>query len=84
MGHSMFNTVVPPNSTQYPWANCKATGGGDLEGENYSNASSNHSGGANFLMADGSVRFIKNSVSMPTYWSIGTRANNEVVSADAY
>ena len=84
MGHTMFNTVVPPNSPQYAWANCKSTGGGDVEGENYSNASSNHSGGANFLFADGSVKFIKNSISMNTYWSIGTRNAGEVVSADSY
>ncbi|MDR3635647.1 MAG: DUF1559 domain-containing protein [Isosphaeraceae bacterium] len=84
MGHTMFNTVVPPNSTQYAWANCKSTGGGDLEGESYSNSSSNHSGGANFLFGDGSVKFIKNSINMFTYWSIGTRGNGEVVSADAF
>ncbi len=83
-GFTMFNTVVPPNSTLYPWGSCKSGGGGSPEGMNYSNVSSNHSGGANFLMADGSVRFIKNTISIPTYWSIGTRANNEVVSADAF
>jgi prepilin-type N-terminal cleavage/methylation domain-containing protein/prepilin-type processing-associated H-X9-DG protein len=84
MGNTMFNTVVPPSSTQYAWANCKKTGGGELEGESYSNSSSNHSGGANFLFADGSVKFIKSSISMTTYWSIGTRANGEVISADAF
>ncbi len=50
----------------------------------YSNSQSNHSGGCNFLMADGSVRFIKSTVSQVTYLSIGTRANNEVVSSDSY
>ena len=84
MGFTMFNTVVPPNSTQYQFGTCKSGSGGSPEGVNYSNVTSFHSGGANVLMADGSVRFIKNSISIPTYWSIGTRANNEVVSADAY
>ncbi|APW60931.1 DUF1559 domain-containing protein [Paludisphaera borealis] len=46
--------------------------------------SSNHSGGVNMGMADGSVRFIKNSVSLPAWWAIGTRASGEVVSADAF
>jgi prepilin-type N-terminal cleavage/methylation domain-containing protein/prepilin-type processing-associated H-X9-DG protein len=82
-GLTMFNTIVPPNSTQYQWGGCKSTGGGVEEGANYANVSSNHSGGCNFLMADGSVRFVKSSISAITYMSIGTRANGEVISADA-
>jgi prepilin-type N-terminal cleavage/methylation domain-containing protein/prepilin-type processing-associated H-X9-DG protein len=46
--------------------------------------SSNHSGGVNACMADGSVRFIKDSISIPTWWALGSRAGGEVVSADAY
>jgi hypothetical protein len=38
----------------------------------------------NVAMADGSVRFIKDSVSYPTWWALGTRANGEVLSADSY
>ena len=83
MGLSMFNTIVPPNSTQYKWGACKSTGGGVAEGMNYSNASCNHSGGCNFLMADGSVRFIKSSINAYTYMNVGTRAGGEVVSSDA-
>ena len=43
-----------------------------------------HAGGANFLMGDASVRFIKSSISMPTYCAIGSKGGGEVVSADAY
>jgi len=50
----------------------------------YSNASSNHSGGVNCAMADGSVRFVKNSVAQPIWWALGTKANNEVISGDSY
>jgi prepilin-type N-terminal cleavage/methylation domain-containing protein/prepilin-type processing-associated H-X9-DG protein len=82
-GFTMFNTVVPPNSTQYKWGTCKAGQGGSPEGVNYANSSSNHSGGCNFLMGDGSVRFIKSTVSLQTYWSLGTRANGEVISSDS-
>jgi prepilin-type N-terminal cleavage/methylation domain-containing protein/prepilin-type processing-associated H-X9-DG protein len=46
--------------------------------------SSNHPGGANILMADGSVRFIKDSVSRLTWWALGTRNGGEVISADSY
>jgi prepilin-type processing-associated H-X9-DG protein len=43
-----------------------------------------HPGGANFAMADGSVRFVKQSISPRTYNALGTRANSEVLSADSY
>jgi len=47
-------------------------------------ASSRHPGGANTAFADGSVRFIKSSISNPTWVAIGTRNGGEVVSADSY
>ncbi len=47
-------------------------------------ATSNHSGGVNVCMADGSVKFIKNSIGLTTWWGLGTRAGGEVISADAY
>jgi prepilin-type N-terminal cleavage/methylation domain-containing protein/prepilin-type processing-associated H-X9-DG protein len=43
-----------------------------------------HPGGANFLFADGSVHFLKTSISMPVYCALGSRNGGEVVSADAY
>ncbi|AGA31374.1 DUF1559 domain-containing protein [Singulisphaera acidiphila] len=46
--------------------------------------SSNHSGGVNLAFADGSVRFIKDTVSLQTWWALGSRNGGEVVSADAY
>jgi hypothetical protein len=30
------------------------------------------------------VRFIKSSISINTWWSLGTKANGEVVSSDSY
>ena len=48
------------------------------------NATSAHSGGVNVCFADGSVRFVKNSVALPTWWALGTRNGNETVSADSY
>jgi hypothetical protein len=35
-------------------------------------------------MVDGSVRFLKQSIAMPIYQGLGTRAGGEVISADAY
>ncbi len=43
---------------------------------------SNHSGGVNVGFADGSVKFIKNSIAMPTWWALGTRNQGEVIGAD--
>jgi len=48
------------------------------------NFSSNHSGGVNMAMVDGSVRFIKNSISIYTWWSLATMNGAEVISADSY
>jgi prepilin-type N-terminal cleavage/methylation domain-containing protein/prepilin-type processing-associated H-X9-DG protein len=45
---------------------------------------SNHPGGVNICFADGSVRFVKNSVSQQAWWAIGTRNRGETLSADAY
>jgi prepilin-type N-terminal cleavage/methylation domain-containing protein/prepilin-type processing-associated H-X9-DG protein len=45
---------------------------------------SRHPGGVNFLFGDGSVHFLKESIALPTYRALATRALGEVVSADAY
>jgi prepilin-type N-terminal cleavage/methylation domain-containing protein/prepilin-type processing-associated H-X9-DG protein len=43
-----------------------------------------HPGGANVLMGDGSVRFIKQSINLLTWSALCSRSNGEVTSADAY
>jgi prepilin-type processing-associated H-X9-DG protein len=47
-------------------------------------ASSYHPGGVNVAFLDGSVKFIKNSVSAPAWWALSTKAGGEVVSADSF
>jgi prepilin-type N-terminal cleavage/methylation domain-containing protein/prepilin-type processing-associated H-X9-DG protein len=47
-------------------------------------ATSNHSGGVNVGMCDGSVRFIKDSVNPQAWWGLGSRALGEVISSDSY
>ena len=47
-------------------------------------ANSNHPGGVNVGLCDGSVRFVKDSINLLTWRALGTRNGGEVVSADAY
>ncbi|AGA29633.1 DUF1559 domain-containing protein [Singulisphaera acidiphila] len=85
---TMFSTIVPPNATNFPWGWCRfGCGGcdpGSADHAHVTNANSFHPGGANVLMADGSVRFIKSSLAMQTWWQLGTKAGGEVISSDAY
>jgi prepilin-type N-terminal cleavage/methylation domain-containing protein/prepilin-type processing-associated H-X9-DG protein len=46
--------------------------------------SSNHPGGVNVGFADGSVKFIKDTINLPVWWALGTRAGGEILSADQY
>jgi prepilin-type processing-associated H-X9-DG protein len=85
LGATLFNTITPPNNPQYAWASCGANalnGSWGLAG--FVNATSNHPGGANYCFVDGSVHFLKGSIDMRTYWSLGTKADGEVISSDAY
>jgi prepilin-type N-terminal cleavage/methylation domain-containing protein/prepilin-type processing-associated H-X9-DG protein len=43
-----------------------------------------HPGGANFLFADGSVRFIKEQIGFTIFQSLATKAGSEVLSADQF
>jgi prepilin-type N-terminal cleavage/methylation domain-containing protein/prepilin-type processing-associated H-X9-DG protein len=48
------------------------------------NFSSKHPGGVNMGMADGSVRFVKDSINVYAWSGLATIAGNEIVSADSY
>jgi prepilin-type N-terminal cleavage/methylation domain-containing protein len=39
---------------------------------------SQHTGGANFVLSDGSVRFVNNTISMPSYYALASRDGGEV------
>jgi prepilin-type N-terminal cleavage/methylation domain-containing protein/prepilin-type processing-associated H-X9-DG protein len=43
-----------------------------------------HPGGANVLLGDGSVRFIKQSINLLTWQALSSRSGAEVISADAF
>jgi len=43
-----------------------------------------HPGGSNYLFGDGSVKFLKLSIDLGVYQSLGSRAGGEVVGSDQY
>jgi len=82
---TMFNTIVPPNSTQHRWSACRnACDTCSPDSSSFVNATSKHSGGVNVAFADGSVRFIKDSVSQRVWMALGTKANGETLSSSDY
>ena len=80
MNEAFGSTGVPIN-LKSPGPN--VTSGAALEAY-IASFGSLHPGGANFLMGDGSVRFIKQTIAPATYTALGTRAGGEVVSSDSY
>ncbi|WP_435018174.1 DUF1559 domain-containing protein [Tundrisphaera sp. TA3] len=72
----IVSNLLTPNSTTPDCQNTNENGTHAMR--------SRHPGGVNALMADGSVKFIKNTVNQTAWWALGTKAGNEVLSADAY
>jgi prepilin-type N-terminal cleavage/methylation domain-containing protein len=60
-----FMTVMPMGKRS-----CHIYGGED-DGNNIVTASSHHVGGINILMADDGVRFLSESIDLPTWWALG-------------
>ena len=75
----LYNHLMPPNS----WS-CDDSNNSWVNDGAAATASSRHPGGVNLLMCDGSVRFVKASVSVVTWWALGSRAGGETVSSDSY
>lgn len=77
-----YNHVQTPNKLT-----CHPTNawGGPPGGHNNALApSSNHPGGVNVTMLDGSVRFVKDSVAAEVWWGLGSRNGKEIISSDAF
>jgi len=85
IGASLFNTAIPPNGGgKLLWGACRLDCCLNAIHDHYTNSTSNHSGGVNVAMGDGSVKFIKNSVSWATWWALGTKAHGEVIDSSSY
>ena len=81
VGYSQGNVLQGPNPKS---PNCNIHASGSIENPGVFGLSSYHPGGANVLMLDGSVRFLKDSVSNPTIWALGSIKQGEIVSSDSY
>jgi prepilin-type N-terminal cleavage/methylation domain-containing protein/prepilin-type processing-associated H-X9-DG protein len=78
-GQTRYNHVMPPNSFM-----CDFAGGNSDSDDDAITATSRHPGGVNVNMVDGSVRFVKSTVSLPTWWALSTMGGGEIISADSY
>jgi prepilin-type N-terminal cleavage/methylation domain-containing protein/prepilin-type processing-associated H-X9-DG protein len=80
---TMGNLLLPPNP-KYPNCNSGTASGNAVQNPGMFGMSSFHPGGANVLMCDGSVKFLKDSTNQQTIWALGSRAQGEIIDASAY
>jgi prepilin-type N-terminal cleavage/methylation domain-containing protein/prepilin-type processing-associated H-X9-DG protein len=92
---SGFETYLAPNSTlpdciydkgycKYPMGTTPPCIQSTTACPNMFASRSRHPGGVNVGMGDGTVRFIKNSISLATWRAVGSTQGGEIVSADAF
>lgn len=74
---SYYNHTTPPNYKKW---DC----GDSTYVVAHVAARSYHPGGVNTTFADGSVRFIKDTVNIATWRALGSKAGGEIISADSY
>jgi prepilin-type processing-associated H-X9-DG protein/prepilin-type N-terminal cleavage/methylation domain-containing protein len=82
-----YSHLLAPNKTACFFSNESTVRFGAAPGNDditMIGAQSNHPGGVNVGFLDGSVRFVKNSVSLAVWAAIATRSGGEVVSGDSY
>jgi len=86
-----FGPSRPGSSPPNPGSLCDSQGAQMLgcndqgsEGNEYVGTRSRHPGGVNTLFGDGSVHFMKNSISAVTWVALGTINGGEVISSDSY
>ncbi len=82
-GEGLGNTLLPPNP---PSPNCEISTSGqtDFDAPGLYGMSSYHYDGANVAMCDGSIRFLRSSMSMQTLWKLGSRDQGEILSAEEF
>ena len=74
-GQHVFQHITPPNT--------RSCGFFVVNRASMPPSSRHSGGGVNLLLGDGSVRWIKNSVSLQPWRALGTKAGGEVISSDS-
>jgi prepilin-type processing-associated H-X9-DG protein len=82
-GVSFGNVLLPPNP-KTPNCDSSTVASNTLQNPGLWGLASYHSGGANSLMCDGSVRFLKDSTNQNVIWALGSINQGEIISADSY
>jgi prepilin-type N-terminal cleavage/methylation domain-containing protein/prepilin-type processing-associated H-X9-DG protein len=85
-GLTLTNIIITPNSQRFAFSACRwdcSAGCGTDFGHLFTPCST-HPGGVNTLMVDGSVKFVKDTVSQAVWMSLGSRDGSEVISSDSY
>ena len=72
---TIYSTLVRPNDPFFYNHECFSASSTFAGG-----ARSYHAGGVHVTLADGSVRFVNNSINFPTWKALGSRSKGEVVS----
>jgi prepilin-type N-terminal cleavage/methylation domain-containing protein/prepilin-type processing-associated H-X9-DG protein len=73
-----YTHIMTPNLKS-----CLFSGDNPHPARTLTGASSNHPGGVNVSFLDGSVRFVKNSISRNTWWAVSTKAGGEIIDANS-
>ena len=71
-GNTLYNHYYTPNPRTWDCGNGSHNKG-------LSTARSYHSGGVNLLLADGSVRFVRNTIDLAAWRAMATRQGGEVL-----
>jgi prepilin-type N-terminal cleavage/methylation domain-containing protein/prepilin-type processing-associated H-X9-DG protein len=86
-GTNHFMTLTTPNSTTRDVVHWAIPNGDPLmpvstAGKEFNAARSRHTGGVNVSMADGSVHFVSNNISLATWQALGTMNGNDLPGPD--
>jgi prepilin-type N-terminal cleavage/methylation domain-containing protein/prepilin-type processing-associated H-X9-DG protein len=80
--YALSTTAVPINYRLDPGIDCATDGLRSAQNQNLGlGFKSRHTGGANFLFADGSVHFLSQTISMDTYQLLGAKADGRPIPA---
>jgi prepilin-type N-terminal cleavage/methylation domain-containing protein/prepilin-type processing-associated H-X9-DG protein len=73
-----YSHTIPPNYKLWDCMDINSYTQGHIAARSY------HPGGVNVGFTDGSIKFIKDSISLNVWRGLGTKAGAEVISSDAY